>query len=332
VAALPVLPEGLSVAPLTPADVADAAALLADAETVDDTGEHWSAEDLTEWWVNDLVDLGRDGVAVRDPAGALVAWATVLALPTFRDAFRIDLEARVHPARRGQGLGRALLGWQVARGREIHLERHPGSPAVLAVSAPTTMPSLAALLRRAEFAEERWYSAMERRLDGLPVAPVADGVRLVPFTWDRDEEVRRAHNASFTAHHGSAERDATTWRHLFTGQRAFRPDLSALALEDGAVLGYALGYVYEADSHALGYDEVHLGQIGVLPSARGRGLASAVIAEVLGRAAQAGCSHAGLGVDTGNVTGALRLYESLGFRTVRSQVTWSRPLPAAADG
>ena len=133
---LPALPADLSVAPLTPADVDDAAALLVAAEAVDDTGEHWSAEDLTEWWVNDLVDLRRDGVAVRDPDGALVAWATVLALPTFRDAFRIDLEARVHPARRGEGLGRALLGWQVARGREIHVERHPDSPAVLAVSAP----------------------------------------------------------------------------------------------------------------------------------------------------------------------------------------------------
>ena len=329
---LPALPEGLSVAPLTPADVADAAALLAEAETVDDTGEHWSAEDLEEWWVNGLVDLARDGVAVRDPHGALVAWATVLALPTFRDAFRIDLEARVHPAGRGQGLGRALLAWQVARGREIHVERHPASPAVMAVAAPSTMPSLSALLRRAGFGEERWYSSLERRLDDLPVVPVVDGVQLVPFTWDRDEEVRRTHNASFTEHHGSAERDATTWRTLFTGQRAFRPDLSVLALADGAVVGYALGYVYEADSQARGYDEVHLGQIGLLPSARGRGLASAVIAAVLDRAAAAGCSHAGLEVDTGNVTGALRLYESLGFRTVRSQVTSSLALPPRRDG
>ena len=329
---LPVLPVGLSAAPLTAADVADAAALLAEAETVDDTGEHWSAEDLAEWWVNDLVDLGRDGVAVRDPDGLLVAWATVLALPTFRDAFRIDLEARVRPAWRGRGLGRALLGWQVVRGREIHVERHPATPAVLAVSAPTTMPSLGALLRRAGFVPERWYSSMERRLAEPPAAPAVDGVQLVPFDWDRDEEVRRVHNASFTAHHGSAERDGTTWRTLFTGQRAFRPDLSVLALVDGAVVGYTLAYVYEADSLAKGYDEVHLGQIGVLPAARGRGVASAVIAEVLRRAAGAGCSHAGLEVDTGNVTGALRLYESLGFRTVRSQVTSSLALPPLRDG
>lgn len=325
---LPALPDGLVVAPLAPADVPAAEALLAAAEAVDDTGEHWDADDLTEWWVNDLVDLARDGLAVRTPGGELVAWATVLALPTFRDAFRIELEARVSPALRGRGIGRALLAWQVDRGREVHAERHPRSPAVLAVSAPTTMPSLAGLLRRGGFEPERWYRSMERPLIALPEVPAVDGVELVPFAWARDEEVRRAHNASFTQHHGSAERDGTTWRTLFTGQRAFRPELSVLALEDDAVVGYALAYVYEADSRATGHDQVHLGQIGVLPAARGRGVASAAIGAVLRAAADAGCATAGLDVDSDNGTGALRLYEHLGFRAARTQVSWSRALPA----
>jgi ribosomal protein S18 acetylase RimI-like enzyme len=327
VAALPALPDGLALAPLTPDDVTDAAALLAVAEPIDGTGEHWSAEDLTEWWVNDLVDLGRDSLAVRTADGTLVAWATVLALPTFRDAFRIELEARVHPDWRQRGIGRALLGWQLARGREVHVERHPGSPAVLAVAAPTTMASLEGLVRRAGLHEERWYVSMERPLDGPVEVPVVEGVALVPFAWDRDEEVRRAHNASFTAHHGSAERDTTTWQTLFTGQRAFRPELSVLALEDGAVIGYALGYVHEADSQAHGYDSVHLGQIGVLPAARKRGVASAAIAAVLAAAAEAGCRTAGLEADSANATGAVGLYEALGFRAVRTQITWSLDLP-----
>lgn len=331
-AVLPALPAGLTAAPLTPADVTDAAALLAAAEPVDDTGEHWNAEDLTEWWVNDLVDLERDSLAVRTTGGELVAWATVLALPTFREAFRIQLEARVHPARRGCGIGRALLAWQLARGQEVHAERHPGSPAVLAVSVPTAMSSLEGLLRRAGLRQERWYRSMERPLAGVPEVPVVDGISLTPFTWERDEEVRLAHNAAFTEHHGSAERDEATWRTLYTGQRAFRPDLSSLALADGAVVGYVLGYVYEADSLATGYEQVHLGQIGVLPPARGRGVASAAIAAVLRAAAAAGCRAAGLDVDSDNVTGATGVYQRLGFRTVRRQVTWSLALPPASDG
>ena len=324
---LPALPEGLTAKPLSEEDVADAAALLEAAEEVDDTGEHWSAEDLTEWWVNPLIDLPRDGVAVRSGDGRLVAWATTLAPPTFRDAFRIGLEARVHPAWRDRGIGRALLAWQLARGRELHAERHPGSPAVLEVEAHTTMSSLERLLRRAGLEQERWYFVMQRLLTDLPDVPAVDGVHVVPFGWDRDEEVRRAHNAAFSEHHGSAERDEVSWRTLFTGQRAFRPDLSFLALADGAVIAYVLGYVFDADTAANGYEQIGLGQIGVLPAARGRGVARTTIAATLRAAAERGCRTAELQVDSENVTGALRLYEGLGFTRRRTQVTWSVAVP-----
>jgi mycothiol synthase len=173
---------------------------------------------------------------------------------------------------------------------------------------------------------------MQRPLTDLPVVRPVPGVDLVPFTWDRDDEVRRAHNAAFTEHHGSAERDTDSWQAMFTGQRAFRPELSVLAVEDGAVLGYALAYVFEADTQATGVPETHLGQIGVLPHARGRGLASALIAAALRSGAEQGCRRAGLDVDSDNVTGALALYEKLGFTTTRTRVSWSRSLPPVAAG
>ena len=328
---LPALPDGLTVRPLVAGDVVDASVLLEAAEASDDTGEHWSPDDLTEWWVNDLFDLERDSLAVTAPDGALVAWATVLALPTFRDAFRITLEARVHPAWRDRGIGRALLAWQLERGREVHAERHPGSPAVLAVEVYTSMPSLEALVRRAALEQERFYFVMERPLTDLPPVPEVDGVALVPFDWDRDDEVRRAHNAAFTEHHGSAERDPTTWQTLFTGQRGFRPELSSLAVADGAVVAYSLAYVFEADTAANGYETVDLGQIGVLPSVRGRGLAKATIAAVLRAAAERGFRAAALQVDSENVTGALGLYEGLGFGRRRTQIQWALALPPVGE-
>ena len=193
------------------------------------------------------------------------------------------------------------------------------------------MPSLDGLVRRAGFTAERWYQEMQRPLTDLPDLRHVAGLDVVPFTWDRDDEVRRAHNAAFTRHHGSSERDPAAWTSLFTGQRSFRPDLSRLAVEDGAVVGYVLAYVFEADTAARGTREVSLGQIGVLPSTRGRGVASALIAEVLEAAARSDCASAGLGVDTENVTGALRLYEGLGFRAVRTRVSWTLGLPPAAE-
>ena len=320
------LPQGLTARPLHPDDVPALVTLLAAAEAVDDTGVHESAEDLTGAWVNELVDLERDTRVVATADGELVAWATAIAPPTFREAYGVHLQGRVHPQWRGRGIGRALLAWQLARGTELHTQRHPEAPARLTVTAYTSMPDLAAMLRRAGLVEARWFFHQHRSLADLPAPRTVSGVELVPFSWDRDDEVRRAHNAAFTEHYGSSERDPASWQVMFTGQRSFRPDLSVLAVADGAVLGYVLAYVNEANTAVLGERETYFGQIGVLPEARGRGLSKATIVQALRVAAEHECQSAGLQVDSDNVSGAVGVYESLGFSTARTEVSWSRHL------
>ncbi|TFV52866.1 GNAT family N-acetyltransferase [Blastococcus sp. TF02A-35] len=324
---LPAVPAGPTARPLRADDAAAVAELLVAAEPGDDTGEYAETEDVAEEWAGWNLDLARDGVAVQGADGALAGYATVSARDTVGESFRIALDGRVHPAHRGRGIGGALLDWQLARGAEVHAERHPEAPATLVVGVLGTQPDLERLVAARGLTAERWYRSMERPLADLPAAGPVDGVALVPFTWDRDDDVRRAHNASFTQHHGSSQVEQGFWRSLFTGQRSFRPDLSVLAVADGAVQGYVLAYVYESDTRAKGYAEVVLGQIGVLPAARGRGVASAMIARALRVGADAGCARAALDVDSDNVTGALRLYEGLGFRSVRTRVSWSLSLP-----
>ncbi|WP_236834261.1 N-acetyltransferase [Blastococcus sp. KM273129] len=57
-----------------------------------------------------------------------------------------------------------------------------------------------------------------------------------------------------------------------------------------------------------------------------------MIGSSLRAAAAHDCRVVALDVDSDNVTGALRLYESLGFSTVRTRVAWSLSLPPVAAG
>ena len=324
-------PAGLTDRPLTRDDLPGAAALYAAAERVDDTGEHYDAHDLGEYWFAPFVEVEHDLRVVLD-GDDVVAVGAAVAFPTFRDAYGVHLDGRVHPDRRGQGIGRALLEWQVDRGRAIHAARHPEAPGRLTVLAQATISGQEGLLRRAGFEPARWFQQMSRPLTGLPEPRTVQGVQMVPFDWARDEQVRLAHNAAFTEHYGSSERDRTTWEAMFTGQRAFRPDLSVLAVGDGDVLGYVLAYVHDADTAATGQVDAYYGQIGVVPAARGRGLSKAVITAALRAAAGAGCASASLEVDSDNVSQAQGLYEALGFGVRRTQVSWSVQLAQRAGG
>jgi mycothiol synthase len=162
------LSAGFVVRPLRARDITAVADLLTAAGPLDDTGEPPDAHELAEWFAYCRLAYDRDALAVLVAAGDLVAYAASAALPAFRDAFRVHLEGRVHPRLRSAGIGRALLDWQLARGRHLHAERHPEVPAELTVPVPAAMSTLEGLVRRSGFTAERCYQQMQRPLTICP--------------------------------------------------------------------------------------------------------------------------------------------------------------------
>jgi GNAT superfamily N-acetyltransferase len=64
----------------------------------------------------------------------------------------------------------------------------------------------------------------------------------------------------------------------------------------------------------------------VLKAYRGKGIARALIARSLGMLKALNLQEAALTVVSGNASGALRLDESMGYRTYRTTVEWRKPL------
>lgn len=314
--------------PLTAADVPAWARLLAAIEATDRTGENYGEADLAEELADPALDLARDTLVAATPEGELLAFGGLRGSASIRDADRIWLDGGVHPAVRGRGLGRRVLAWQERRGAELHRERHPDVPGELQVGVYDTAGSRTALVRAAGYAPSRYFNDMERDLTvGLPpVPPVPDGLRLVPFDAGHDEATRLAHREAFADHWGSIPPDPERWRHWYTGAQSFRPDVSLLVLDGDEVAAYLLSYFWAADAEVTGVREAWIGQVGTRPAWRRRGLASLLLGTALAVYRDAGYQQAGLDVDSENPTGALGLYERLGFTVAHRSVTWSKQL------
>jgi len=322
--------------PLTRDDVPAWAALVAEAEAVDCTGEHESADDLAEQIADESLDLARDTWAALD-GDRLVAVGVVLGASQVWSVDTIYCFGCVRPDDRRHGVGAQLLGRQLQRAEAMHGERHPRHLARITVPVYDHVPSTVALAEAAGLEPVRHFFDMERDLRSEAPTPrqPATPYRVVPFTADRDDEVRRAHNIAFRDHFGSTERDPAMWKQWFTGSRNFRTELSFLVLDEQAeeaVAGYLLGYFYDADAAADGYRTAWIGQLGTLPRWRGQGVASVLLTTALANYRAASYQQAALDVDSANGTGALGLYERIGFRTVRSSTSWVREVPGKVDG
>jgi mycothiol synthase len=309
-------------------DAAALAGTYAAVEAVDRTGDHVSEQDVRDELEDESIDLEQDSLAAFAGDGELVAFTRLVASAEVRDVDRIHLDGAVLPAIRGRGLGRRLLAWAEERAPQLHRERHPDVAGALCVGVHEHNASKRSLVEAAGYEPIRWEHRMARTLGGvLPeVAPTPAGLTLTRYTRDLDDAVRRAHSEAFADHWGAVPPDEQRWSHAYTGMRAFRPELSRVVLAGEEVLAYLLAYFWEADAAATGVRETFVGQLGVRPPWRRRGLGGLLLADVLRAARAAGFERSVLTVDAANATGALGLYERAGFAVTDTSVTWTKAL------
>jgi ribosomal protein S18 acetylase RimI-like enzyme len=313
--------------PLTPADAAALTRSWAAVEAVDGTGEHLAKQNISEALEDDSVDLSRDSLAAFAPDGEAVAFAWLQGTAEVRDLDRIDIEGAVLPAARRSGLGRRLLDWAEERGASMHRERHPGTAGVLCVAAHENNAGKAVLLRAAGFEATRWAYTMTSAMDPLPEPPpLPSAMSLALYSTEWDEAVRQAHREAFAEEWGSTPPDERAWLRWYTGSDTFRPDVSWLVLGGDEVAAYLLTYFWEADAAATGVREAFVGQLGVRPAFRRRGLGRLLLARALRSYRDAGYERSALNVDTANPSGALGLYERAGYEVGDTWVTWTKPL------
>ncbi|HWC22284.1 MAG TPA: GNAT family N-acetyltransferase [Flexivirga sp.] len=312
---------GISWQPFGRDDLPAIAAFYTECETYDENPERSSLADLEEFWDSTRSVPEADTLVGHDADGRVVATAWAGCNRAITEQRRVRLAGAVRPDRRGEGIGRAVLQWELAHGLawDDATRREGYGSLVMRLFVPTEQTDARDLAARHEMPTERYFFEMSRWLDDAFDVPAIDGVRLVDWDPARNDEVHRVMDEAFRDHWGHTDMTAEMWQENIDSH-GFRPDWTVLAIDDGTdrVIGAAMNYAWEQDWEPQGYTEGYTDQLGVLRSHRGRGIAAALLLESMRRFGESGMQAAGLGVDAANPSGALRLYEKLGYQRTAS--------------
>jgi ribosomal protein S18 acetylase RimI-like enzyme len=170
-----------------------------------------------------------------------------------------------------------------------------------------------------------WRSAFTMRIDfdEPPAAPpLPDGFELRTYRDDDSEVLRHALNDSFAGLPFWHEVSPGNFREFYLRQRGFDPSLWLLAWDGDDLAGYVLGWPCRGADDTMGW----IGNLGVRPQWRHRGLGGALLRNAFSVLCARGLRQVGLGVDAENPTGALGLYERAGMRRHQRQDNWVRDL------
>ena len=260
-------------------------------------------------------------VVLTEIDGRLVAESGVER--TVRDGIVVyDLWGHVHPGVRRRGLGRALLQENLRRAAERGAGESEGQLVEIRSHAQENEAGNRALLDAHGLEPIRWFFHMRRAtLDDVPDAPLPDGLEFRPVTPGQHRAIFDAEVEAFRDHWSSREKtDVDLERTL--KREELDTDLWVVAWDGDQIAGVVQNWIWAEENATLGVARGWLEHISVRRPWRRRGLGRAITAEALRRLAAAGLTEACLGVDAENPTGALGLYEGLGFDVHQRWITY----------
>ncbi len=260
-------------------------------------------------WVEKLKNAVASVVAINAD-GEIVAAGMIEDAPG-AGTERAFLDGRVHPDYRGQGIGSALLAWMEAQASAHLLAKENNLPKILRIMFWDRADDATVLFEQNGF--EFHYIEEEMRVDLQEPRPD------LPLPSDLSVELWSPENAPdfYTIYRGAygtrtdnplSESDwAQYWAN--PDDPEFHRELTFLVRDGDEPAAFSVGHVYEAD-------EASVGQFGVRPAWRGRGLGTALLVEALNRFAADGYRYGALTVNINNPN-ARRLYERAGFRLAK---------------
>lgn len=307
------------------ADLDAIAHLINTCETVDQLEEGTSVTELKQSFDDPCIDKERDLFLWQDADDQLIGFGRLWIIPTdtLIDGF---LGFRVHPTARSGDLEEQIIAWAEERLRQVSRER--GLPVKVRCGSRADKTDRIAILERCGFKRDRYFFSMVRSLqEPIPEPRFPEGFTLGYSKGEQDAEAYvELYNQTFIDHWNHHE--LTVERVLHELQSPYyKPEFSLIAIApDGTYAAFCYCRINPEENQRNGRSEGEIAVLGTRRGFRKQGLARAMLLAGMQQLKAAGMETAKLGVDAKNVSGALRLYESVGFSTVKTHISLVKEL------
>jgi mycothiol synthase len=287
--------------------------------------------DVAAWLRNpsEMFDAARD-VQIAEVDGQAVAYTDRQWVDTTDGLREYRVGGAVLPEWRGRGIGTTLLIENERRQRELAAVHETERPRFLGSWTYDRQEAAIALLRRHGYEPVRWFFEMTRDLsEPIPELPLPDGLEIRPVTTDQVRQIWLADVDAFRDHWGGFDESEANLQRWLESE-TFDPSLWIIAWDGDEVAGGNINAIHPAENQAVGVERGWLHSVFTRRAWRKRGLATALIARSLTLIKERGMSQGVLGVDADNPSGALGLYERLGFKVTERSTAWRKPLEDVA--
>lgn len=306
-------------------DLPGLVALMNASEVFDGFDGGMSVDELRDEITYPGFDPARDLAIWESADRTLIATANIWFPPT-GDTVDAFVGLYIDPTCRDGVIEGELLAWAERRTREIGREK--GLPARLRARTRADRPEQGALLERFGFAPARYFLRMARSLaEPIPAPQFPAGFMLRPLSGaDEVPAWVELFNLSFIDHWNHHELTVEERLHwLTTSDYQAEQDLIAVA-PDGTLAAFCVCMIHPEQNAQTGRSEGWINLLGTRRGYRQIGLGRAMLLAGLHQLKADGMTTALLGVDADSPTGATRLYESVGFSTVKTMVAYLKEL------
>jgi mycothiol synthase len=172
------------------------------------------------------------------------------------------------------------------------------------------------------------HNMLRLNSEEVPTIALPEGLEIRVVEPEHYRNIWESDNEAFQGSWGFVQPTESDYRYWISDKQDFQPYLWQVAwdMATGKVAGQVQACIHDSLNAKLGRKQGFIGPISVCSLWRKKGIARALLTRSLKLLQRKEITEVFLNVDTDNKDGATRLYESCGFRTVKQNAVYRKPL------